>query len=83
VRFDVILEGMGGELARERVKINEAETDDLGAAVDDAASHIIEGFVLSVGDTIRLVEIEEKSRGRSLCGICDDLACEAPNDHSR
>jgi hypothetical protein len=48
----VILSNSGGEL--ERVEIDVAEKDD----EDDAISAVIEGWCLSIGDTIEIREIE-------------------------
>jgi hypothetical protein len=53
VRVAVILENAPDcELERQVVEVAD---DD---AVDDAVSSVIEGWVLSVGDTIRIVEVQ-------------------------
>lgn len=56
IRAHVILENAGGELAREAISVDPAKTDDVDAAIDEAITHVVEGFVLSIGDTIRIVE---------------------------
>ena len=60
MKFRVILENPGGELANEEVVIEQSDIEgaDVDDAVDKAAAEVIDGFVLSVGDVIRIVEVE-------------------------
>lgn len=51
--IDVILENAPGSvLASERISCHDE------SAVDDMVSNVLEGWILSVGDTIRIVEVE-------------------------
>ena len=54
--IDVILENGGGEL--DRARLNIAEGEDFDDRVDYEVANVIEGWMLSVGDTIRIVEID-------------------------
>lgn len=51
----VILTGQAGELARDSFTITPDHTDP-DEAISNAAGDIIEGWVLSVGDTIQIAE---------------------------
>ncbi len=55
-RFTVTLEGTGGELAREECSITD-EADFIDEAVNNKISEIVEGWILGIGDTIRIVEV--------------------------
>jgi hypothetical protein len=58
VRIAITQDGGAGELAREEIEIDEGPGfDDL---VDSWASGVLEGWILSVGDTIKVIEIEGK-----------------------
>jgi hypothetical protein len=55
----VTLESSAGEIAREIVEIPQAKIDrDESEAVSLAAGEVIDGWVLSVGDVIRIVEVQ-------------------------
>lgn len=56
MKFAVILENAGGELAREIGEVP-AGHEDPDAYVDDIVSGVIEEWILNVGDTIRIVEV--------------------------
>jgi hypothetical protein len=59
MKIAIILENAPDcELAREVVEIPD-DSDDIGAAVDDAATKAIDGWLLSIGDTVRIVELEQ------------------------
>ena len=58
MKFQVILEGLGGELAREEFDVKADGEIEIEDQVNALASEAIEGFVLSVGDVIRIVEVE-------------------------
>jgi hypothetical protein len=51
MKVAVILENTGGELDRQEFEVAEGDAD----AVNDKASAIVEGWILSAGDTIRIV----------------------------
>jgi hypothetical protein len=56
MKIAIILTGTGGELDRSELDIPENHPD-LDEAVNLAASEVIEGWTLSVGDTITIREI--------------------------
>jgi hypothetical protein len=57
-RIAVVLEGPGGELDREELTLDAAAYEnDPDQAVNDAVGRVIEGWLLSIGDTIRIVEV--------------------------
>jgi hypothetical protein len=58
VKVAVILEGLGGELDRAEREIDENGESDFESAVDDFVMDQINGWPLSVGDTIRIVEVQ-------------------------
>lgn len=51
----ILLNGQGGELDRCPVIFNADMSDDMSDAIHDA----IAGWILSVGDTIKIVEVDE------------------------
>lgn len=55
-RFKVTLANTGGELTSKTFEF-EGSSIDLGDFVDDTASALIEGWTLSLGDTITIGEI--------------------------
>jgi hypothetical protein len=58
VKVAVILENSAGELDREEFVLDaEAYADDPDQTLNDAIQPTIEGWLLSIGDTIRIVEI--------------------------
>lgn len=58
VTFDVVQEsGEGNEIARER--LTTADDQDM---IDNAISEQLESWILSIGDIIRIVEVDEQPR---------------------
>lgn len=55
MKIAVILTDKAGELDREELDIS--PSDDMDEAVNIAASGVIEGWFLSVGDTVTIVEV--------------------------
>lgn len=53
----VTLNGSGGELDRTEIEVP-TDHDDFDEAVDLAVQEIIEGWHLSVGDTITIAEVQ-------------------------
>lgn len=52
-KIKVVLSGAGGVLDRQVIDVpNDAD------AIDDAVSNVIEGWTLSVGDTIRIIDAD-------------------------
>lgn len=63
LKFDVILENAPGcELSRERCEVKRVHRNmgefDVSDQVDKLATAVIEGWVLSLGDTITIVEVD-------------------------
>lgn len=56
-KFAVILEGQGGELDRNTYTIP-ADCADPDQYVDDVATACVDGWILSIGDTVRIVEVQ-------------------------
>lgn len=58
MKVAVILEGTGGELDRAEREIDENADGDFDSAVDEFVMDQINGWPLSVGDTIRIVQVQ-------------------------
>lgn len=62
LKFDVVLENSGGEIARETCEVKRVHAHmgefDVNDQVNLLAAEAIEGFVLSLGDVIKIQEHE-------------------------
>lgn len=56
MKIAIILENLGGEL--DRAEINVEESDDSNETSNLSIHEVIEDWILSVGDIIRVVEID-------------------------
>lgn len=56
MKIAIILENIGGELDRAEVNVEESEDSD--ETVNLSIHEVIEDWILSVGDIIRVVEID-------------------------
>lgn len=57
MKFAVVLENIGGVLDRKEFVVPD-DHDDPDDFVDEQATNTIDGWVLSVGDTIKIVSVE-------------------------
>lgn len=57
MKIAVVLENSAGELDRSEFEANE-DREDFEEVVDDAITQILEGWIFSVGDTVKIVEVQ-------------------------
>lgn len=56
MKIKVVLDNGGGELASEAFEVAD-DHDDQAEAINEGASKIVEGWILSAGDTITIREV--------------------------